>query len=104
MTTFDERKKAFESKFAHDEQLKFKVEARANKLLGIWAAGLLGLQGDEAVKYAREVIESDFDEPGQEDVFKKVSSDLGANASESEIRKKMNECLEESKRQVAEEE
>ena len=104
MTTFDERKKAFESKFAHDEQLKFKVEARANKLLGIWAAGLLGLRGDEADKYAREVIESDFDEPGQEDVFKKVSSDLGSNASESEIRKKMSECLEKSKREIAEEE
>ena len=80
MTTFDKRQEGFERKFAHDEELKFKAEARRNKLLGLWAAELLGLSGDDADAYAREVIESDFDEPGDDDVLRKVHGDFTAKS------------------------
>jgi len=100
MTTFDDRENAFESKFAHDEQLRFKCEARRNKLLGLWAAGLLGKAGDAAEAYAREVIASDFEEAGDEDVYRKVAGDLGGKADEATIRSKMVELMEEAKRQV----
>ena len=103
MTTFDERQDAFEKKFAHDEALKFKVDARANKLLGMWAASLLGKDGETASEYAREVINADFEEAGREDVFRKLSSDLEGKASEATIRQKMDECAAEAKRQVIEE-
>lgn len=86
MSGFDDRKNAFENKFAHDAELKFKIEARRNKLLGLWAAELLGKDGDA---YAKEVIASDFEEAGDEDVFKKVRSDLGADVSDDDIRDKM---------------
>lgn len=100
MTTFDDRESAFENKFAHDEEMKFKAEARANKLLGLWAAGLLGKSGDDAAAYAAEVVKSDFEEAGHEDVFRKVSGDLGDLATEDEIRVKMVECLAEAKGQL----
>ena len=100
MTTFDERENAFENKFAHDQELQFKADARRNKLLGLWAAGLLGLSGDEAEAYAREVISSDFEEAGHEDVFRKVSGDLGDKADEATIRAKMQEFLAEAKAQL----
>ncbi|MCT8329056.1 DUF1476 domain-containing protein [Albidovulum sediminis] len=103
MTTFDDRENAFENKFAHDEQMKFKAEARRNKLLGLWAAGLMGKSGDEAAAYAKEVVMSDFEEAGDEDVFRKVAGDLGDRAEAATIRAKMVELMVEAKRQIMEE-
>lgn len=93
MSGMDKRGDAFENKFAHDAELKFKAEARRNKLLGHWAAELLGKSGDDAEDYAKEVVRSDFDEPGDEDVFRKVQADLneaGVEKSDDEIRAAMN--------------
>lgn len=103
MTTFDDRESAFENKFAHDAEMKFKAEARRNKLLGLWAADLLGKTGDEADEYAKEVVKSDFEEAGDEDVYRKVSGDLGDKASEAEIRGKMTELMGVAKAQLMEE-
>lgn len=100
MTTFDDRENAFENKFAHDAEMQFKAEARRNKLLGLWAADLLNKTGDDAAAYAKEVIQSDFEEAGDEDVFRKVSSDLGDLASEQEIRTKMVELMTVAKAQL----
>ncbi len=100
MTTFDDRENAFEAKYAHDEEMRFKAEARRNKLLGLWAAALLGKSGDAAAAYAREVIASDFEEAGDEDVYRKVAGDLGDKADEMTIRAKMAELMIEAKRQV----
>ncbi|NIY99450.1 DUF1476 domain-containing protein, partial [Salipiger sp. HF18] len=80
MTTFDEREKAFENKFAHDAEMSFRAEARCNKLLGLWAADLLGKSGTEADDYARDVIKADFAEAGHEDVVRKVADDLAGKA------------------------
>ncbi len=88
MTTFDDRENAFENKFAHDEEMKFKAEARTNKLLGLWAAEMLGKTGADADAYAVEVIKADFEEAGHEDVVRKVSGDLGDKATADEIRTK----------------
>lgn len=93
MTTFDERENAFENKFAHDAEMQFKAEARRNKLLGLWAAELMGKSGDDADAYAREVIKADFQEAGDEDVYRKVAGDLGDKADEATIRAKMRELL-----------
>ena len=82
MTTFKDRNKGFEQKFAHDEELKFRATARRNKLLGLWEADQLGLTGDEAQAYAREVIKADLAEPGDEDVVRKVRSDFDAKGVE----------------------
>ncbi|MGB3313265.1 MAG: DUF1476 domain-containing protein [Albidovulum sp.] len=103
MTTFDDRENAFENKFAHDEAMKFKAEARRNKLLGLWAAELLGKAGDDAAAYAKEVIASDFEEAGDEDVYRKLAGDLGAKADEATIRAKMAEMMIEAKRQLMDE-
>lgn len=100
MTAFDDRKDAFENKFAHDAEMVFKAEARRNKLLGLWAAGLMGKSGDAANAYAVEVVKSDFEEAGHEDVVRKVSGDLGDKVSKEEIRNKMAELLIEAKRQI----
>jgi hypothetical protein len=100
MTTFDDRENAFESKFAHDADMQFKAEARRNKLLGLWAADLMGLSGEAAAEYAKEVIKSDFEEAGHEDVYRKVSGDLGAKVDESTIRTKMTELMVEAKSQL----
>ncbi len=100
MTTFDDRENAFENKFAHDEKMKFKAEARRNKLLGLWAAELMGKSGDAATAYAKEVIAADFEEAGDEDVFRKLSDDLGALADATTIRTRMVELMVEAKRQV----
>jgi hypothetical protein len=100
MTTFDDRESGFESKFAHDAEMQFKAQARANKLLGLWAAELMGKDGDAAAAYSLEVIKSDFEEAGNEDVYRKVSGDLGDKASEATIRAKMAECLVEAKSQL----
>jgi hypothetical protein len=106
MTTFDEREKGFEAKYKHDQELQFKVGARRNKLLGLWAAELLGLSGDDAAAYAREVIESDFDEPGDDDVLRKVHGDLsakGVDKSQHQVRKQMDELMDVARRQIMEE-
>lgn len=103
MSTFDERENAFENKFAHDAEMQFKAEARRNKLLGLWAAELLGKTGEEAADYAKEVVASDFEEPGDEDVYRKVSGDLGAKADEATIRGKMVELMGIAKAQLMEE-
>ena len=100
MATFDERENAFENKFAHDAEMQFKAEALRNRLLGQWAAGLMGKTGDEAAAYATEVVKSDFQEAGDEDVFRKVSGDLGDLASEAVIRAKMAELSAEAKQQI----
>ena len=96
MTTFDKRQKAYESKFARDEALKFKAESRRNKLLGQWAADLLGKEGDAVADYVREVVRSDFEEPGDEDVFRKVRADLdaaGVSLSDADLKDKMIELM-----------
>ncbi len=89
MSSFDERQKGFEAKYAHDAEMQFKVEARRNKLLGQWAAGLMGKEGDAIAAYAVEVIKADFEEAGDEDVYRKLSGDLGNLADEETIRGKM---------------
>ncbi|WP_415184876.1 DUF1476 domain-containing protein [Phaeovulum sp.] len=100
MTTFDDRKNAFENKFAHDDELRFKAEARRNRLFGLWAAGLMGKSTDEAAEYAKEVVAADFAEAGHEDVYRKVAGDLGTLADEQTIRTKMIEFMAEAKVQI----
>jgi hypothetical protein len=100
MSTFDDRENAFEAKFAHDEEMQFKAQARANKLLGLWAAEKMGRTGEAAAEYAKEVIKADFEEAGHEDVVRKVLGDLGDASSADEIRAKMAEMLIEAKKQV----
>ncbi len=96
MTTFNDRKDAFESKFAHDEELRFKAMARRNKLLGLWAAEKLGKSGAEADAYAKSVILADFEEAGDGDVLRKVAGDLQAGGvahAEGDIRRAMVELM-----------
>ncbi len=98
MSTFDEREKSFKKKFAHDEELQFKVSARKNKYLGQWASQILGYDQEKEKEYIQAVIKSDFEEAGDEDVFRKLKSDLSDhNISDEEIRKKMNELNEKAK-------
>lgn len=101
MTTFDDRERSYETKFALDAELRFKAEARRNRLLGEWAAGLLGKTGDDARTYALTVVTSDFEEPGEDDVYRKLSEDLAGKADEATIRAKMVELREEARRQIA---
>jgi hypothetical protein len=101
MTTFKDREKAFEDKYKHDQELQFRVEVRRNKLLGLWAASLMGKSDADA--YAKEVISADFEEPGDADLVRKVLGDLqdaGVEMSEHRLRNKMEECLTEAKEQV----
>ena len=100
MTSFDDRETAFESKFAHDATMQFRAEARRNKLLGLWAADLMGKTGDEAAAYAVEVISADFEEAGVEDVVRKVAADLAGKASADEIRAKLTALMAEAKAQL----
>jgi hypothetical protein len=94
MTTFDKREEGFEKKFAHDEELKFKAYARRNKLLGLWAAEILGKTGPDAEAYAKDVVLADFEEAGDDDVARKVIGDLAPKGvSEVQVREKMNELL-----------
>ena len=96
MSTFDKREEGFEKKFAHHEELKFKANARRNKLLGLWAAEKLGLSGPEADAYAKSVVIADFEEPGDNDVFKKIRQDFdgkGVAQSDQQIRNAMNELM-----------
>lgn len=100
-----DRKDAFENKFAHDEALKFKAMARRNKLLGLWAAEKLGKTGDDAEAYAREVVAADFEEAGDEDVFRKVRGDFdaaGVEQSDHQLRRTMDELLDQAVEQVRE--
>lgn len=101
MTTFDDREHAFEAKFALDSEMMFRAEARRNRLLGLWAAGLLGKTGDEAAAYAMSVVEADFEKPGVDDVVAKVAADLAGKAGEAEIRAKLTELMAVAKKQVA---
>ncbi|MEL7025862.1 MAG: DUF1476 domain-containing protein [Pseudomonadota bacterium] len=103
MATFDERENAFENKFAHDAEMQFKAEARRNKLLGLWAAELLGKSGDDAEAYAKEVIKADFEEAGYEDVVRKVAGDLGDKSSADEVRAKIEELMPVAKGQLLDE-
>ena len=96
MTSFDKREEGFEKKFAHDEELKFKAEARRNKLLGNWVAGKLGISGPAADAYAKEVVAADFEEAGDSDVFRKVRKDLddkNVAVSDAELRSMMDQLL-----------
>ena len=100
MTTFDDRENAFENKFAHDEEMKFKAEARCNKLLGLWAAERLGKTGDDADAYAKTVIAADFEEAGHEDVIRKVVADLEGSVHADIIRQKRAEFLKVAQEQL----
>lgn len=103
MTTFDKREEGFEKKFAHDEELRFKANARRNKLLGQWAAEKLGLAGADADAYAKEVVMSDFEKAGDDDVFQKVRTDLEAKklgVSDHQIRRTMDELMEQAIAQI----
>lgn len=104
MSGFDDRRKGQEGKFAHDAELRFKAEARRNKLLGLWAAEHMGLSEEHAKEYASEVVAADFEEAGDEDVFRKISADLkakGASVSDEMIRKKMVELVQVARDQVS---
>jgi hypothetical protein len=104
MSQFEERQKGQEDKYAFDAEKKFKAEARRNKLVGIWAAELLGLTGEEAKAYAGEVVAADFEEAGDEDVFRKVSGDLkakGLNVDDDVIRQKMAALMHTANEQIA---
>ena len=100
MTTFDDRENAFEAKFAHDSEMQFRAEARRNKLVGLWAAELMGKSGDAAAAYAMEVVSADFEEAGDEDVVRKVVADLAGKASADQIRAKMRELMPVAKAQL----
>src|SRR5215470_15444321 len=103
MTTFDKREEGFEKQFAHDEELKFRANARRNKLLGLWAAEKLGLSGAAADAYSKEVIAADFEEAGDEDVFRKLRKDFdakGVKESDHQIRRTMQELMEKAVAQI----
>jgi hypothetical protein len=96
MSTFDKREEGFERKFAHDEEVRFKARARRNKLLGLWAAQKLGLAGDAAEAYAKEIVAVDFEEPGDDDVFARIRRDFDTKAvaqSDHQIRRTMEELM-----------
>lgn len=103
MSGFDDREKSFENKFAHDQQLEFKATVRRNKLLGLWAAEHMGLDQAAADEYAKEVVKADFEEVGDEDVFRKIRGDFdakGVDQSDHQIRRRMEELLGEAREQV----
>ncbi len=103
MTTFDKREEGFEKQFAHDEELRFKAMARRNKLLGLWAAEKMGITGADAEAYAKDVVMADFEEPGEEDVFRKIRKDCDAKklaVSDQDIRSAMSELLAQAVAQI----
>lgn len=103
MSTFDDREKQFEAKFSHDEELRFKVTARRNRLLGEWAGELLGFSGADREAYAKEVVMADFEKPGDDDVVEKVMADFAGknvDVSEHRLRRRMEELMDEAKQQV----
>ena len=98
MSSFEDRKKSYEKKFAHDQELQFKVSARRNKYLGEWVSEILGYNSDQEKEYIQSVIKADFAEAGDEDVFRKIKQDLKEkNISDEELRKKMDELNEKAK-------
>ncbi len=104
MTAFEDRKKAAEAKFRHDQEFQFKAVARRNKLLGLWAAGQMGIEGADAEAYAKQVVVADFDEPGDDDVLRKVLGDLqekGLDIDEHKVRHEMERLLSEAVEQLA---
>ena len=104
MTTFDDREQAFEKKFAHDAEMQFKAAARRDKKLGLWAGEKMGLSGDALEDYAKSVVVADLEEPGDEDVYRKVSGDFaakGVQVAESDLRAKMAELLTEAKAELS---
>ena len=102
MSSFEDRKKSFEKKFAHDQELQFKVSARRNKYLGEWVSEILGYNSDQEKEYIQSVIKADFAEAGDEDVFRKIKQDLKEkNISDEELRKKMDELNEKAKTDVS---
>jgi hypothetical protein len=103
MSTFNEREKGFEAKYKHDQDLQFKVMARRNKLLGLWAAEKMGIAGADADTYAKEVVISDFDRPGDDDVLEKVHGDLaakGLDLTDKDVRKEMDRLLDVARQQI----
>ena len=103
MPDFNDREKAYENKYAHDQELEFKAQARRNRLLGEWAAGLMGMTGDDVAAYAKEVVKADFEEAGDEDVFRKVRGDFdarGIEQSDHQIRREMERLLAVAREQV----
>ena len=103
MTTFEDRERDFEKRFQHDEELRFKANARRNKMLGLWAADKLGLSGAEAEAYAKEVVMSDFEEPGDDDVLRKVSSDFevkGIAIDAAKVRHEMERLMPIAKQEI----
>ena len=106
MSSFEKREKGFENKFAHDEETKFKVTARRNKLLGLWAAAKMGLGGDAAQAYAREIVKADLQESGDEDVIRKLRADFdskGTAVSDHQIRREMEEQMKIAMQQLVDE-
>ena len=103
MTTFDDRENAFENKFAHDQEMLFRAEARRNKLMGRWVAEILEMSDDEAAEYAKAVVKADFEEAGHEDVMRKVMGDLGGRVPEADVRRKYDELLSVAKAQLMDE-
>ena len=105
MTTFDDRERAFEAKFAHDEEMAFRVTARRNKLLGQWAAGLMHLTPEETDAYSKAVVQAEFEEAGDEDVIRKLLGDLiaaGVEIDDNAVRKALDEQSVEARRQLLE--
>ena len=105
MTTFDDRENAFENKFAHDEEMAFRVTARRNKLVGQWAAAKMGLTAEETDSYAKSVVQADFEESGDEDVIRKIMGDLtaaGVDTSDEDVRQALAEKSVEARRQLME--
>ena len=103
MTTFNEREKGFEQKYKHDQELQFKVNARRNRLLGLWAAEQMGLSGAEAEAYAKQVVQADFEKPGDSDVVAKVVNDLSAKGravTEPQVRKELDRLFAVAKEQI----
>ena len=103
MTTFDEREKGFEAKYKREQEIQFKVTARRNKLLGLWAAEKMGIAGADAGAYAKEVVISDFEKPGEEDVVEKVMGDFtdkGVATDEAELRKEMERLMALAREQI----
>jgi hypothetical protein len=105
MTTFDDRENAFENKFAHDQDMAFRVTARRNKLIGQWAAQKMGLTAEETDSYAKSVVQADFEEAGDEDVIRKLLGDLiaaGVDTSDEDVRAAMSDLMVEARRQLME--
>lgn len=100
MTTFDEREQAFEAKFAHDAEMQFKARARRNKLVGLWAAELLGKSGSAASDYAHSVVAADLSEPGNADLLRKLTGDLGSRVSADQIRNKLHELMPQAQQEI----